>query len=519
MFVSADRRKVATLAVMVLIVAPIGMVRAAAPIDVGSRLELMVDDYLIERTSGARLVIHHPVPREVVLVHDEPWEGSGSGYHSVFRDGDSYRMYYKAWQLTVTEKGLNTNSHPLYCCYAESKDGIHWKKPKLGLHEFQGSKENNIVMVGGRIGSINPDPGHPAVFKDDNPDCPADARYKAIVRSAGPRGLLPFKSPDGIHWSSMSDRPVITEGAFDSQNLAFWDPVRREYRAYWRIFTAGVTTEKNWKPSGHRAIRTATSKDFLTWGPHTDLKYVDSPPEHLYTNQIKPYYRAPHLFIGFPTRYIDRGWSESMRKLPGLAHRKMRAKASRRYGTALTEGLLMTSRDGVTFHRWNEAFLRPGPEWKGNWMYGDKYIAWSVVETASDMDGAPNELSLYATEDYWTNHGSQLRRYTIRMDGFVSVQAPMAGGELVTKPLKFDGARLVLNFSTSAAGSVQVEIQSPDGKPIEGFALADCPEIFGDAIEREVAWKGGPDLSRLAGKAVRLRFVLKDADLYALRFR
>jgi len=356
------------------------------------------------------------------------------------------------------------------------------------------------------------------VFKDENPDCPPDAQYKAVLRSSGPRGLLAFKSPDGIHWSPMSDKPVITEGAFDSQNLAFWDPVRREYRAYWRIFTAGVTTEKTWKPGGHRAIRTATSPDFLNWGPHADLTYVDSPPEHLYTNQIKAYYRAPHIFIGFPTRYVERGWSDSMRALPELEHRELRAKAHLRYGTALTEGLLMASRDGVHFKRWNEAFLRPGVQREGTWHYGHQYIAWHVVETASALEAAPNELSLYAGESYWTGNSSALRRYTLRIDGFVSAWAPFAGGELITKPLVFSGKKLTLNFSTSAAGDVRVELQKPDGQPIPGFSLDDCQEVFGDELERIVTWSGGSDVGKLAGQPVRLRFALRDADLFAFRF-
>ena len=505
--------------VSLLACALISTATAAAPIPIGSRLELMLDDYLIDTMTNVTLKLHRPVPREVVIVHDAPWEGSGSGYHSVFRDGDLYRMYYKAWHLDVSKGRLNSTAHPLYCCYAESDDGIHWRKPKLGLHEFRGSKANNIVMAGGKIGKINADAGHPAVFKDDNPDCPPDARYKAILRSKGPRGLLAMKSPDGLHWSPMSDKPVITDGAFDSQNLAFWDPVRSEYRAYWRIFTAGVTTEKVWKPGGRRAIRTATSKDFINWGPHADLTYVDSPPEQLYTNQIKAYHRAPHIFIGFPTRYVERGWSESMRALPELEHREMRAAAHLRYGTALTEGLLMSSRDGVRFKRWNEAFLRPGIQRAGTWHYGQQYIAWHAVETKSAIPGLPNELSIYATESYWTGESSELRRFTLRLDGFVSARAPLAGGEFVTKPLVFEGGKLVMNFSTSAAGSVRVEIQDEAGKPVEGFTLDDCPEIYGDAIERAVTWKAGPDVSRLAGKPVRLRFVLKDADLYSIRFK
>jgi hypothetical protein len=502
----------------VLVLPAASALGAEQPLRIGSRRELFVDDYLIQSLDGARRVMHHPTPQEIALTHDAPWEGTGSGYHSVFQDGDLYRMYYKAWHLDVSNGKLDTSAHPLYCCYAESDDGISWRKPELGLHEFRGSKANNIVMVSGRIGGANVDAGHPAVFKDDNPDCPPDARYKAILRSRGPRGLVALKSPDGIHWSPMSDKPVITEGAFDSQNLAVWDPVRREYRAYWRIFNAGTTTEKVWQPSGYRGIRTAASRDFLNWGPHADLTYADSPQEHLYTNQIKPYYRAPHIFLGFPTRYIERGWSESMRALPERAHRERRAAAHLRYGTALTEGLLMSSRDGVHFQRWNEGFLRPGIQRAGTWHYGQQYIAWHVVETRSPLEGAPNELSLYAGESYWTGNSSALRRYTLRIDGFVSVAAPMSGGRLVTKPLTFAGSRLTLNFATGAAGGIRVELQRSNGGPVPGLSHTDCDEVFGDELDRTVTWGGDSDLSAIAGQPVRLSFTLRDADLYSFQF-
>lgn len=496
------------------------VVSAAEVFDIGSRRELFADGALVEKLIGkSELRLHSPVPKEIAITHDAPWEGSGSGYHSIFKDGDRYRMYYKAWQLDVSDKGVKTNAHPLFCCYAESKDGIHWEKPKLGLHEFNGSKDNNIVLVPGLLDGLNLDPGHPAIFKDENPNAPADARYKAIVRSNSPKGLHALKSPDGLQWKGMAAAPVITEGAFDSQNLAFWDGERSEYRAYWRIFTGGVTDEKNWKPAGIRAIRTATSKDFLTWSKPVDVKYVDSPPQQLYTSQVKPYFRAPHLLIGFPTRYTERTWTDSMRTLPEREHREWRSKASQRYGTAITEALFMAGRDGVTFKRWNEAFLPPGIERQGTWNYGQQYIGWQVVQTKSDLPGAPDELSLYATESYWTGNSSALRRYTLRLDGFVSAGAPFSGGELLTKPIQFSGRQLALNFSSSAAGGVRVEIQNADGSAIPGFTLADCDEQFGDAIERVVTWKNGGDVSSLAGKSVRLRFELKDADVFAFQFR
>jgi len=493
---------------------------AADPVTIGSRRELFVDDFLIEKLTGkAQQRLHQPQAREIAITHDAPWEGSGSGYHSIFQDGDKYRMYYKSWQLTVTPEGkVNTGEHPLFTCYAESDDGIHWRKPELGLHDFKGSKANNIVIPKGMMGKVNPDGGHPAVFKDDNPNAAPDAKYKAIVRSNSPKGLLGLKSLDGLRWSPMADAPVITDGAFDSQNLAFWDAQAGLYRAYWRYFTKGSTEEKNWKPSGLRAIRTATSKDFIHWENQRDLTYVDSPGEALYTNQVKPYHRAPHLLLGFPTRYVERGWSESMRALPEREHREWRSKASDRYGMAITEGLFMASRDGVSFKRWNEAFLPPGIERPGTWNYGHQYLAWHAVETKSELDGAPNELSFYATESYWTGKSSELRRYTLRLDGFVSIHAPMSGGELITKAFTFAGKSLAMNFASSAAGGIRVEIQDANGKARSGFALEDSEDHFGDSIERSVVWKNGSDLSALAGKTVRLRFALKDADLYSIKF-
>jgi hypothetical protein len=487
------------------------------PLTIGSNLELFVDNYLIDKLEGkAELRLHQPEAKEIVLVHNEPWEGSGTGYHSIFKDGEVYRMYYKGEQLSVSSDGGLKAGHPYFTCYAESDDGIHWRKSALGLFEFNGSKANNIVIAAGDFPGINKKveitgltAGHPTVFKDENPNATTDARYKAFLPSFSPnsRGLLPFKSTDGIHWSLMSNSPVITDGIFDSQNLAFWDGVNNEYRAYWRSSFEGV-----------RAIRTAISKDFIHWDKQADLKYEDSPPEELYTSQIKPYYRAPQLLMGFPTRYVVRGWSESMRALPDPEHREWRSISSERHGSVVTESLFMVSRDGEKFKRWNEAFIRPGIERPGTWAYGNQYLGWSMVETKSTNEGAPDELSFYATENYWIGSSDALRRYTLRIDGFVSVNAPMSGGELITKPLVFSGGHLILNFSTSAAGSIQIEVQDGNGKVIPGFGLDDCQVIFGDTIKRGVSWKNGSDVSALNGKQVRLRFVLKDADLFSFQF-
>lgn len=495
-----------------LLVALLGVpvaVQGQESVDIGSRRELFVDGHLIHKLTNAQRRMHHPVPREVSVVHDAAWEGAGSGYHSVIHDGDTYRMYHRGSKLGVENGRLKTG--PQVYCYAESQDGIRWTKPELGLFEHNGSKQNNIIWTGVGVHNFAP-------FLDTRPDCPPESRFKALAGTAKEGGLFAFHSPDGIHWSLMRKEPVVTEGAFDSQNLAFWDPTAKKYRAYFRTFTEGTTTGKVWKPAGYRAIRTASSADFLSWGDEADLTYEDSPVEHLYTNQIGPYFRAPHILIGLPTRYIERGWSPSMRALPQLKDREQRSTAHLRYGTAITEGLLMASRNGVHFERWNESFMRPGPQRPETWQYGQNYIAWHAVETKSSLPGAPNEMSLYASEGSWTGDSNAIRRYTMRLDGFVSINAGWKGGELITRPVKFSGNRLGLNFATSAAGDIRVEIQSADGKPMPGFALDGCAEVFGDELDRTVEWENGSDVSSLAGKSVRLRFVLKDADLYALKF-
>ena len=185
---------------------------------------------------------------------------------------------------------------------------------------------------------------------------------------------------------------------------------------------------------------------------------------------------------------------------------------------ALTDGLFMSSRDGQTFHSWSEAFIRPGQRGTDNWAYGDNYQCWGLVETKAVIPDASDEISVYATEGYNLGEANKLRRFTLRRDGFVSMHAPFAGGGFTTKLVTFRGDRLILNFSTSAAGTIRVEIQDADGKPIPGFALADCSEVFGDTLERTVTWKQGADVSKLAGQPVRLHFTLSDADLFSFRF-
>jgi hypothetical protein len=451
---------------------------AGEPIALGSRRELFVDDFLIETLVGAELKLHRPDSRDVALVCDRPWEGNTSAYYTLFRDEERFRMYYRGAHFDEKTK---KSAHPEFSCFAESRDGLAWEKSELGLFEFEGAKQNNIVWAGKGTHNFTP-------FKDGNPACEPDARYKALaggstLLNGKKHGCLnALKSADGIHWSSLSEA-VITDGAFDSQNLAFWDSVRGEYRAYWRIFTTRPSAEPGRKATGYRAIRTATSKDFIHWERQADLEYENSPDEHLYTNAVQPYFRAPHLLIGFPTRFQPK--------------------------TQQVEPVLMTSRDGTHFRRWSDALI-PITAPKDRDGNRSNYMTWGLLQ----LPGNDRELSVYATEAYYTGPGSRVRRFTFRTDGFVSVRAD-AEGTVVTKSLLFAGSRLSLNIASQ--GRTRVEVQDPGGRPLPGLTLDDCSPITGDQIEQEVSWKAG-DLAALAGKPVRLRFVLEDADLFSMRF-
>ena len=501
-----------------------GSAWASAPINIGSRLELFVDDYLIESMTGTELRMQHPTPRGIVWQTTNQRSGKmwGAANRSVcvFQDGDVYRMYYRDF-ARVSRPWIapgTAGDADIVTCYAESRDGIHWTRPQLNLYQTEDLRRNNIVWAG--TGSANF-----AVFKDANPNCDPAARYKAVGRvmfkngadPAPPQpdttgydwlpnlGLLAFRSPDGFHWSVMQQARIIKKGEFDSHNVALWDSVRQRYVSFIRI----------WMPDGRRirSIAALTSKDFLNWSdPPSWLTYTRStarlerpavtpPPLHLYDNNIAIYPRAPHLYIGLP-----------MRLIPG---RVRIADNPFREEQALNDTGLMTSRDGQHFRRWRQAFIRPGPL-VGRWWNENCCPAWGFVTTRAELPGGRLELSFYCNESYGTERGN-LRRYTLRLDGFVSVHADDSG-EMCTKPLRFKGNRLTINVATSAVGSVRVEVQDHKGQPVRGFKLSDCREIYGDSTQLEVRWDSGRSLSDLSGDVIRLRFVVEDADLYALQF-
>jgi len=445
-------------------------------VDVSSRRELFLDRHIVGALDGTSLKLHTPQLAAPV----KPARPHGH-YATVLRDTDKFQFYYRGDTKPGNhwKKGWEQYHEGEVTLYAESPDGITWTLPKLDIYDDHPTfPAGNIVLMNEFLVTHNFTP-----FIDTRPGVPDDERYKGLgglayqphkehleVRSRrGPGGLKAYVSPDGIHWKKLREEPVVPEEwgkYFDSQNYAFWSESEQAYVCYFRRFI-----------KGYRGIARTTSQDFINWTPFVEME-ANLPNEHLYTPCTQPYYRAPHIYVALPTRFMaKRG--------------------------AATDILLMSTRGGSRFDReFTQSFIRPGVGSAG-WANRANYSAIGIHETS------PTEISMFLTGG---------RRYSLRIDGFVSVNAPLDTGMFTTKLLTFQGKELEINYSTSAAGEMRVEIQDADGTAIPGFSRDDCEPIYGDHIARVVTWKNGSDVSSLAGTPIRIQFEMSDADLFALKF-
>lgn len=459
------------------------------PIAIGQRRELFVDHHLIAELQGAELRLATPLDAGPVIAFDQPWEGAFSAYSTILHHGGRYLLYYRG----VPSSGKDGRDAEV-TCIAESSDGRTFSRPALSFFPRAGAPRNNLILANAAPFSHNFSP-----FLDARPGTPAAQVFKAVA-GVHTSGLHGFASSDGIAWKHIQSGPILPSPdafALDSQNLSFFSTHESRYVLYYRTWKEIAGTRYRW-------VSRATSDDFLHWTPEGPIDYGTAPPEHLYTNQTSPYFRAPHIYAAICARFF-----------PGrqvLSEVQARAvHVDPQYFKDCSDAVLITSRGGTKFSRtFLEAFLRPGLGLQ-NWVSRSNYPALNLVQTG------PAEMSLYVNRDYG-QPTAHLQRYALRLDGFASLHAGYAAGTILTHPLTFQGVRLELNYSTSAAGGVRVEILDPDARPIHGFTLPEATELIGDEIARHATWKNNPDLATLQGRPVRLRFHLKDADIYSFRF-
>lgn len=457
--------------------------------EIGNRLELFTDHYLIRSMDGLRLKLHTP---QVQKLSASPLRGT---YITILRSGGLYRAYYRISHPEYQGAMHDGNPGEL-TCYAESDDSIEWRYPALGLYKELSCgdfhTENmppNVILAGMPPFSHNFSP-----FLDTAPSVPEEERFKALCGLShrpwvqGPTdGLHAFVSGDGIHFRKKSDRPAIAfdpawKNAFDSQSSVFYSHAEGKYVCFFRTMTG--------ENHDLRGISRCDSEDFIHWSEPVPMN-ANLPSEHLYTNQTHPYFRAPHIYIALPSRYTA-----------GIVNAGQEAAAS----CGSTDILFMSSRAGSHHYDrlFTKAFIRPGldPE---RWEDRANYAALNVIPENKE------QMSIY--------HTRSGVRYTLRTDGFVSVTADEDEGCFVTVPLRFTGESLYLNYSTSAAGYIRVEILDGDDHVLTSFSKEDMVPRRGDEIEGKMYWNGSGDLSSLQGRVIRLRFIMKEADLYSLQFR
>ena len=498
------KRLVASLSILSLlgvVVLCSGASGEQAPIT--SAVQLFVDDYLIDTTDGVRRTVHQwrKHPGNPVLRADKPWEFGGNyvcTHGSVIFDRQE--SIFKAWYWTLNDEDSaipTTNIKSM--CYATSPDGIHWKKPNVGLYEFQGSKNNNMVMASSKddLKSVPTLFTFGAIKTPGDPD--PDRLYKACFYERPPGvgymssadGAWSATSPDGIHWTK--SKALIMPGVGDTVDF-FYDSIHKRY----------VCFAKRYTDRGRTRFQ-CESEDFVKWTEprlimKTDAK--DDQPCDFYNN------------TGFVWGDMLLGWLQVFYKHQDPYKHRLVLE-------------LMYSRDGENWSRMpnRETVLDVGPD--GSWDRANQSAATGTPIVVGDRmymyyGGNPKYHGPYKG-GYLGDSKGHIGLGTLRLDGFVSMDATPRGGTLTTKPLllttpRIVGAPLRLHVNvTSDWGHCRLELLDEAGAPIPGYTEDDADDIMADTVDTIATWKGESDVAKLVRRPLRLRFHLQNARLYSFR--
>lgn len=510
------------LAQLIIVFSCVSASIAEEPLVIGNRRQLLFDDRFVQQPKGIEFVVHSPRKTGDLIITSEPGQAL-SGYHSVLFDAGLYHLWYSSGGCVL---------------YAQSKDGIHFAKPALNLSprdpQETSAPAQNAVMGRG-LGDVKSGMHGLYVFID--PKAPAEEKFKLVANPEEFNSMLQvFASPDGIHWSSKHKDVVVFDGSvkphhLDSQNVIFWDERISKYVAYFRRNMRANNSQG-------RSVARAESPDLAHFSRVEDSPVVmrvdDLHPGHddplrkahaavvdVYSSGAIKYPWAENVYFMFPWQYYHYGGyqAEFSKEMPVNA--------------GVVDARFAASRDGID---WRGFDHRPWVSLglKGEFDSKRIYMVHGIVPGANEA-----ELYMYylGTSD---PHGwgrddknnrlltaagvaptgpNAISRLVLRRDGFVSVRAPYTGGEFTTSLIRFSGEQLSLNVDTSSTGEVRVEFLDEGGNPIPGYTFKDCDLIHtANEINRVVKWRGASSVNALAGKSVRLHFILRDVDLYAFQF-
>ena len=489
-------------------------------IDVGSRKQLFVDDKFISSSRGVELTMNAPAKmNQPVLSTDIPWEvESGASidwYSSVLYDRGKVRIWgsgSSVLPVSLTPGGPVVRLD----AYAESADGIHFHRPDPHVVSY----DKNTAEIGqhGRIGGVS-------VWID--PIAPPSERYKSQAKfypaNGRPAEFHIYSSPDGYRWMLYA-KPEI--GDMDTQSIIFQDTSIGRYLMYTRDNPGAGT------PDRRRVIRRLESQDLTEWINEVYVMDADGtdnctyapptpqPPVDYYGATVFQYPEASPDSVFIMIAHTFWHWIRrpAEEREGGYDDHKFRHEV---LAPATIDGRLMASRDGIHFSRLGDrkpflplgtagsfsskcTWSLPNPIRMGDelWIY---YFGGNL-----DHDGFVDPAA--------TCRRSAIDRAVLRLDGFVSADTSYSGGEIVTPLLTFSGSRLEVNVDPGAGGSMRVELIDEYGTPIPGFTLDDATTLCENSVSLPVVWKTEKRVGKLAGKPVKIRFVMRDCKLYAFQF-
>lgn len=471
------------------------------PAQSGHRRYLFLDPALVERSEHATLRTNPASRRETVIFPDQPWEKHIISFFLTLREEQGK---LRMWYVCRDDWGEGSQAN---LAYAESTDGVKWTKPNLGLHNYKGSRANNLVGVHSLEG---------VVFQD--PNALPEERYtyvstgKAPSATAAGTGIYRYHSPDGLRWKQ-DPEPLIRAGS-DTQNVVWWDELRNEYVAILRGWNPNPKRRKVVRlslPSLKSTIDLKPAKTGVGNYFHDEVRTIlvcdeqDPSRTDIYNMSAQPYPVDPSWYVGFPT-FLRRS---AKTDAPGWTGRHM--------GPA--EVQFAGSADSLTWHRYDRAAYAAvgvaAPDKKNMTFMGTGLVV------------RGNEIWQYGTE-FESQHGDVearkrktdgfIVRYVQRVDGFVSLDTGNREGTARTAPVKVTGGKLLLNLDTGALGEMRVGVLDAAGRPLAGFEASNCDYLENNSTGAVVSWAGRSDLSALQGREVRLEFRSTRTKLYSFRF-
>lgn len=458
---------------------------------VGSGKQLLIDKAFFETSENIEIRLHPPNKTgEKVVTREHPWESATLNWFTVMEDPGvvdkqaKYRMWYECYDV----EGWPTADDTSFC-YAESRDGIHWTKPELGLFEYQGSRKNNILFRQVGAGPAESRVHGSNVFLD--PVAAPESRYKAVSQGmwkgrATPHTLAGMFSADGLAWTRYP-KPICDVFA-DSQYSGFWDSRLDAYVLYGRSFAGG------------RAIGRSTSADFTSFAPLETVLHADGndpPNSDLYNPAAIQYGWADNVYFMFPSLFQHDPDTLDIR--------------------------MAVSRDGIhwTWPQQDVPFIPLGKE--GSFDSKCLYMGQGILQVGDETwlyySGAPLTHSGHELEDLVAcDQPRAYSRVVLKRDRFVSAEAGDGIGWFVTPPLAFQGDTLVLNVDIREGGVLRVALLDENGEPLPNRGLTDCVPLTGDHLVVPVRWRNGSDVALRAGRPTRMKVEMRNANLFAFQF-